>query len=115
MDERVIAVFIPIVFFLVSGLIAVVYFYLRSRERQMLIEKNFDADSIKEFFDRKKNVDPFRLLKFGVICIFFGLGLGLGLILQDSTYKDYWVPLMLFTVTGIGFVAANLIAHKLDK
>lgn len=113
MDENVVAVFIPIVFFLVAGLIAVVYFYLRSRERQMLIEKNLDAVSIKEFFESKS--DPFRLLKFGIICFFFGLGLGIGLILEDSTYKDYWVPLLLFTVTGLGFVVANIVAHKLSN
>ena len=115
MEERVVAVFIPIVFFLVSGLILIVYFYLRSKERQMLIEKNFDADSIKEFFETKRSGEPFRLLKFGIICFFFGLGLGLGLILEDSTYKDYWVPLLLFTVTGIGFVVANVVAHKLSN
>ena len=115
MDENVVAVFIPIVLFLVTGLILVVYFYLRSRERQMLIEKNLDAASIKEFFESKKNSDPFRLLKFGVICFFFGLGLGVGLILEDATYKDYWVPLLLFTVTGLGFVVANIVAHKLSN
>jgi Na+/melibiose symporter-like transporter len=115
MNENVVAVFIPIVFFLVSGLIAVVYFYLRSRERQMLIEKNLDAATIKEFFETKRNSDPFRLLKFGIICFFFGLGLGIGLILEDTTDRGYWIPLLLFTVTGIGFAVANLVSHKLSN
>jgi hypothetical protein len=115
MDERVVAVFIPIVLFLVTGLIVVVYFYLRSKERQMLIEKNLDAATIKEFFETKRNSEPFGLLKFGIICFFFGLGLGLGLILEDSTSRDYWVPLLLFTITGIGFAVANLAAHKLSN
>ncbi len=115
MKEEVVAVFIPIVMFLVTGLILVVYYYLRSKERQMLIEKNLDAQTIKEFFNTKRNPDPFRLLKLGVVCIFFGLGLGIGLILEDNTDKGYWIPLMLFTITGVGFVIANLIAQKLDK
>ena len=63
MDKEVVAVFIPIILFLVTGLVAVVYLYLRSRERQMLIEKNLDAEAIKEFFNNKRNYDPFRLLK----------------------------------------------------
>ena len=39
MQEEVVAVFIPIVMFLIIGLIWVTSIYYRSRERQMLIEK----------------------------------------------------------------------------
>jgi di/tricarboxylate transporter len=113
MAENIIAVFIPIVFFLILGLILVAYFYYRSRERQMLIEKGLDAKSIKEFFEKKK--DPYWLLKLGIVIFFFGLGLGIGLILNDSTSKDYYVPLFLFTFFGLGAVIANLTAKKLEK
>ena len=106
-------VFIPIVFFLVIGLAFVTYFYFRSKERQMLIEKGLDAQSIKEFFESKK--DPFRMLKIGIVCLTFGLGLGIGLMLEDFTSKDYWVPFSIFVVTGIGFVIANLVSNKLTN
>lgn len=111
--EGVVAVFIPIVMFLVIGLILVTYFYFRSRERQMLIDKGLSADQIKEFFDRKK--DSLNLLKTGIIVFFFGLGLGFGMMLQDATDKEYWIPFSLFVLTGIGFVAANLVARKMTK
>lgn len=111
--ERVIAVFIPIVMFIIIGLVLVAYFYFRSRERQMLIDKGLSADQIKEFFESKK--DPNRLLKIGIVTIAFGLGLGSGIILNDVTSKEYWVPLLLFTVTGAGFVVANITARKLEK
>lgn len=111
MHEEVVAVFIPIVMFLVLGLILVTFIYYRSRERQMLIEKGLSAEEIKQFFQQKK--DPFILLKIGIICIFFGLGLGFGLMLEDNTSKEYWIPFMLFVVTGIGFVTANLVSSKL--
>ncbi len=112
MTEGIIGVFIPIIFILVVGLIFVAAIYFRARERQMLIDKGLSADSIKEFFETKK--DPYRLLKFGIIAVAFGLGLGFGLMLQDYTDKDYWVVLSLFTLTGIGFIGANLIANKLQ-
>lgn len=111
MAEEVVAVFIPIVMFLVLGLIMVTFIYYRSRERQMLIEKGLSAEEIKQFFQQKK--DPFILLKIGIISIFFGLGLGFGLMLEDNTSKEYWVPFLLFVVTGIGFVVANLLSSKL--
>jgi len=111
--EGVIAVFIPIIIVLVIGLVLVTYFYFRSRERQMLIDKGFSADQIKEFFDRKK--DSLNLLKAGIIIFFFGLGIGFGLMLEDYSGKEYWVPFSLFVLTGIGFVIANLTARKMQK
>ena len=115
MDKEVVAVFIPIVMFLVTGLVLVTFFYLRSRERQMLIEKNLDAQSIKEFFNQRRQLSPYSLLKLGIICMSFGIALGLGLMLEEMTYQDFWVPFSLFTLTGIGFVVANLVAIKLEK
>ena len=113
MEAEVVAVFIPIVGALVIGLILVTYYYFRSRERQMLIEKGLSAEDIKRFFEQKK--DPFTMLKIGIICVAFGAGLGIGLMLEDITSKEYWVPFSLFVVTGLGFIVANISANKLSK
>ncbi len=112
MRPEVIGVFIPIIFTLVIGLILVTYFYLRSRERQLLIEKGLDAQSIKEFFESKK--DSYRWLKIGIVCIGFGIGLGLGMYLEDVSDKGYWIPFFLFVFTGIGFVVSNLLSKRLE-
>lgn len=111
--ESVVAVFIPIIITLVIGLVLVTYFYFRSRERQMLIDKGLSADQIKEFFAQKK--DNLNLLKIGIIIFFFGLGLGFGMMLQDATSKEYWIPFSLFVLTGIGFAAANLVSRKMTQ
>ena len=113
MASEVIAVFIPIIMTLVTGLVLVTFFYFRSRERQMLIDKGLSAESIKEFFEGKK--DPFRLLKIGIVTVAFGVSLGFGLWMQDVTYKDYWVPFSIFTITGLGFVLANIMTNKLNR
>jgi hypothetical protein len=113
MNPEIFAVFIPIIATLVIGVILVTYFFLRSREKQLLIEKGLDAQTIKEFFKSKK--DPFRLLKIGIVTIAFGLGTGLGIMLERNYYGDYWVVLCLFTITGAGFVVANLVSRKLEK
>jgi purine-cytosine permease-like protein len=113
MAVGIIAVFIPIIIVLVIGLMFVTYYYFRTRERQLLIEKGLDTQSIKQFFENKR--DPFVLMKIGIVAVAFGIGLGLGMALQDSTGKDYWIPFFLFTFTGIGFVVANIVARKLDK
>ena len=81
----------------------------------MLIEKGLSGEEIKKFFENKK--DPFILLKIGIVSIFFGLGLGFGMMLEKSRAGggDYWVPLFLFTLTGLGFVVANLVGNMLRK
>ena len=113
--ESVIAVFIPIIFFLVVGLVLVISIFYKSKEKQMLIEKGLSGEEIKKFFENKK--DPFILLKIGIVSIFFGLGLGFGMMLEKSRAGggDYWVPLFLFTLTGLGFVVANLVGNMLRK
>ena len=113
MGAGIIALFIPIISLLVIGLVLVTFFYFRSKERQQLIEKGMEAQAIKELYAGKK--DPYLLLKFGIIIVAFGLGLGIGLILQDSTMEDYYVPLFLFVMTGLGFIAASLTAKKLES
>jgi len=112
----VVGVFIPIIFFLVVGLVLVTAFYLRSRERQMLIDKGLDAQSIKEFFERKQGPGhPYLLMQLGIIILAFGIGLGLGMMLQAYDNEDYWIVLFMFSFTGIGFIVANIVTQKLVK
>lgn len=110
---EVLAVSIPIIAIIATALVLITAFYYKSREKQLLIEKGLNPEQIKEFFESKK--DPNGLLKFGIIIVAFGLGLGLGIMMKDATSKDYWVPLLLFTFTGLGFIASGLVSRKLDK
>jgi hypothetical protein len=113
MHEEVVAVFIPIVMFLIIGLIWVTYIYYRSRERQMLIEKGLSAEDMKKFFEQKK--DPFWLMKVGIICIFFGIGLGIGLMSGAEETREVVTPTSIFIFTGIGFVIANIYGNKMRR
>ena len=113
MQEDVVAVFIPIIMTLVIAAVLIIYFYLTSKEKQMLIEKGLSAEEIKKFFEEKR--DGLWLMKIGIISIFFGLGLGIGMMLQDATTKEYWIPFSLFVGTGIGFVIANVLSDKMKK
>ena len=113
MQEDVVAVFITIIMTILIGAVLIIYFYLKSKEKQMLIEKGLSAEEIKKFFEEKR--DGLWLMKIGIISIFFGLGLGIGMMLQDATTKEYWIPFSLFVGTGIGFVIANVLSDKMKK
>ncbi|MFH1196734.1 MAG: DUF6249 domain-containing protein [bacterium] len=103
---------IPIVMFLVTGLVLVTYFYFRSREKQLMIEKGMSYEQMLEFLKSKRN--PYTWLKLGVITFFFGLGLGFGMMLEDFYDREYWVPFLLFTSTGLGFVVAFYVTKKYE-
>lgn len=114
MDAGVIGVFVPIILIIVTGLVIVTFVFFGSKEKQMLIEKGLSPDEIKTFYERKK-IDPYMLMKIGIVSIFFGIGLGFGLMLQEYTTKDFWVPFLLFVSTGIGFVLANVFGRMMTK
>jgi Domain of unknown function (DUF6249) len=111
--EGIIALFIPIIMFLIVGLIVMTAIYYRSRERQMLIDKGLSAEDIKKFFEQKK--DPFWLMKVGIICIFFGIGLGIGLMSGAEETREVVTPTTIFVFTGIGFVLANIYGNKMRR
>ncbi|MCW8809689.1 MAG: hypothetical protein OQJ93_14035 [Ignavibacteriaceae bacterium] len=111
--EATIAVFIPIVMFLIIGLIAVTLIFYRSKERQMLIDKGLSAEDMKKFFEQKR--DPFWLMKVGIICIFFGIGLGIGLMSGGDETQEVVTPTSIFIFTGLGFVIANVYGNKLKR
>lgn len=121
---------IPIVFFLVTGLVIVIYVYFRSREKQMMIEKGLSIEQMMELLKTKR--DPYIMLKLGIIVLFVGLGLGIGFLFQQWTgyqvqystggdrWTDYrvhgeWMGFWIVTMTGLGFVTAFLATRKLKN
>lgn len=113
MNPEIIGVFIPIIMTLVIGVILVVFFYLKSKEKQMLIEKGLSAEEIKSFFEEKR--DGLTLMKIGIISIFFGIGLGVGLLSGPEETRELVTPIAIFISTGIGFVTAILLAVKMKN
>ncbi|MBI1936595.1 MAG: hypothetical protein HYS25_00575 [Ignavibacteriales bacterium] len=127
--EGVIAVFIPIVSVLVTGLVLTTYFYFRSKEKLMMIDKGLSYEQMVELLRSKR--DPFTLLKFGIIIAFFGLGLGIGFMFGNLfgevirfdgsvSYSDYslreeWVWFWVIFMTGLGFVTSFFVTRKIKN
>lgn len=110
-----IGAFIPIILFLVTGVILVTLIYYKSREKQMMIEKGLSPEEMSKFLERKGRLSPYTMLKIGIVTIFFGLGLGFGMMVEEYSGADYAVPLFLFTLTGLGFVISFFVVEKLEK
>ena len=115
---------IPIIMFLVIGLVIVTYVYFRSKEKQMMIEKGLSYEQMVELLRTKR--DPFIMLKLGIIILFLGLGIGLGFLFQQWTYgggdrwsshdvEGEWMGFWVVAMTGLGFITAFLATRKLKN
>ena len=103
---------VPIIFFTTAAVI-ISYFYLRYRERSTIIERGLTPEQMLALYDKKR--DPFLMLKIGVVVFFFGLGLGIGMLLERSTHEEAWVPFLIFTGTGLGFIVAFYLTKMLES
>lgn len=105
-------VVVPIIFLTIAA-ISISYFYLRYRERSTIIEKGLTPDQMLALYDKKK--DPLLMLKIGVVVFFFGLGLGIGMLIEEANGNDAWIPFLLFTSTGLGFIVAFYLSKRFEK
>jgi len=105
--------FIPIVMFLVIGIIWVSFIFYRSKEKQMMIEKGLSYEQMVELLRTKR--DPFLLLKLGVLTIFVGLGLGAGFLFSYWTGYEEWIAFFIITMTGMGFLVGFLLTRKMKN
>ncbi len=113
MGEGIIALFIPIVAIVVTGIVLVTFFYFRSKEKQLMIEKGLSYEHMIELLKSRK--DSYGLLKAGIIIFFFGIGVGTGVLIEGYTGVDKWVPLLIFVMLGLGFIVAFIVARKLEE
>lgn len=109
-----VAIVVPVTFMLVTGIVLVTYFYLRSREKQIMIEKGMSYEQMVDFIKSKKN--PYTMLKAGIITVAFGLGIGIGVILENATWghDDGWPALTIFVFTGLGMILAFFVSKKYE-
>ncbi|MBU1097344.1 MAG: hypothetical protein CVV23_09335 [Ignavibacteriae bacterium HGW-Ignavibacteriae-2] len=98
---------------LVVGAVFVTFIYYRSREKQLMIEKNMSYQEMMEFIKSRR--DNYILLKLGFIIMFFGIGLGLGLLIDNYTYVEEWIPFLIFAFTGAGFITAHYFAKMQER
>ncbi len=115
MGADVLAVFIPITFFFGSTAILIVYLYLKHKEKELILQKDYEAQEVLRLFNTTKKVSKSTaLLVTGILSIFFGLALGGAIALEKATNQAHWVPMLIFAGTGLGFVVAHVVKRKVE-
>jgi hypothetical protein len=120
--------FIPIIMFLVIGVVISLYFFFRSKDRQLIIEKGISAEAIQTMFKYKWN--PYLWLKVGVVTACGSLGILIGNYLMwafplhyrefesSSLYVEENPTMMVFSIffmVGVGFILAFFLSRKMER
>lgn len=129
--EGTIAIFIPIITILVIGLVGLTSIYLKSKEKQLMIEKGLTSEQIAELISQKErsSKNRFLLLKSGIIIIFLVIGGIIGNMIDRAFFFHYEViegqriyhddPVygvwLAFLGLGIGAVIAHFITIKYER
>lgn len=105
---------IPIILFIVVGAVIITALYLRSREREMILSKDYTAEEIKALLapgEKKKG----GLIVVGILTLSFGLGMIVGTLLKNATGQNDFVPFTMFIFVGAGLITSYYIREKLNK
>ncbi|MDP3442541.1 MAG: hypothetical protein Q8T08_06720 [Ignavibacteria bacterium] len=111
-----IAVFIPIIFIIVTGIVILSAIYFKSREKQLMMEKGLSAEQIYQLLEEKQKNGKTSTawLKIGIIAVFFGIGLGFGFAMENATGYDEYMAVSIFVMTGLGFITSYFVSKKIE-
>ena len=107
--------FIFIVLFLVAGAVFISWIYYRSKEKQMMIEKDMSYEQIVEFLKSTRN--PYAVLKIGIVISVSGIGIGIGrYITENFDHQGLGGIAALFIIVfvGLGFIGAFFATKKYE-
>jgi hypothetical protein len=111
MIEALIPIFGIVFSFGIPGIIIFWAIYTKHKERMRLIEKGLAPEEIKKYFHSEEvKRSPFRMLKWAVLLIFFGLGIVVANVLSENFNISDGVSfglVMLFI--GLGFLVSYLL------
>jgi len=107
-------IFVPIIFFFVTGGIIASFVLTRHRERMTMLDRGLSPEDIKQLYVRSAGrFSPFSSLKWGVVFVSIGLAVIIGMWLRDSYFIGEGIyPALITLFAGIGLVTFYLITRK---
>ena len=90
----------------IPGVIIFWYIYIRHKERTKLMDMGLSPQEAREYFRdlERRPKNPYSSLKWGILATMVGLGLFLGIILDEMGFKDSITGALITLFVGIGFL-----------
>ncbi|HET7152878.1 MAG TPA: DUF6249 domain-containing protein [Candidatus Kapabacteria bacterium] len=115
MEDIIIAPIAILATFGIPGFILWKYFNQRHQERMLIIEKG-DPSLFKDLYTKSKASNPMSALKWGLLILFVGAGLWLGIWMhQMRWYEEDIEGACMLIGGGIALVIYYFIAFKMIK
>ncbi|HRE40229.1 MAG TPA: DUF6249 domain-containing protein [Ignavibacteria bacterium] len=102
----------------IPGIIIIWYIYTNHREKMRLIESGLSPEEIKSYFSEseKKPKNPYSSLKWGILFLFFGIGIFLANIFISLYDLDEGIAFgIVFICGGLGLIVYYLIVQSKMK
>lgn len=114
--------FIPLTFFIMTGIVLIKFFQNRHQERMQIIERGLDPVAYKELYSMPKfklRTDRLSVLKWALLAVFVGLGVFVGDALRNmnggGNETEFYYPASMLICGGIGLIIFYMIASKYDR
>ena len=98
----------------IPGVIIFWYIYIRHKERTKLMDMGLSPQEAREYFreQERRPKNPYSSLKWGILVTMVGLGLFIGIILDEMGFKDSITGAMITLFVGIGFLIYYFIVRN---
>ncbi len=108
---------VPLTFFTATAIILWKFFDSRHRERKAIIDKGLNPSDYMELYKHQAfAANPLSSLKWGLLAMFVGAGVFIGLILREWYHIDEAIfPSLVLIMGGMGLIVYYLLASKKMK
>jgi len=114
--------FIPIIAivftFGIPGALIFWYLYIKHKERTKLMDMGLSPQEARDYFkeQERKPKNPLSSMKWGILLTMIGLGLFIGIVLDEAGFKDSLTGVLVLLFGGLGFIIYYFVASsKLKK
>ena len=104
---------IPIILFIIIGFVITFHLMTRSKERQLLIEKDINVEDLKSLYSKPLN--RYNTAKWALIFLFGGIGMFIGIWLVEQTGVEIYLPAAIAVSIGTGLLVWQKVYGDKEK
>lgn len=119
--EHAVESFIPIIAIIftfgIPGALIFWHLWIKHKERTKLMDMGLSPQEARDYFreSEKRPKNPYSTLKWGILFTSVGIGLFIGIILDELGFKSEITGVLVLLFAGIGFIVYYVIANSKMK
>ena len=113
--------FIPIIAIIftfgIPGALIFWFLYIKHKERTKLMDMGLSPQEARDYFreQERKPKNPLSSMKWGILLTMIGMGLFIGILLDEAGFKDSLTGVMVLLFGGLGFIIYYFVASSKIK